>query len=116
MSRLILLVLILAACGRRETISGNWSGVAGPDGGTGLATPVQDEGMPTRAATDASITKSAEPEAAPPPSGPELLPPDAAPTAGGNAPEVRAASPEPGLVARDADADIGDARPCPDCD
>jgi hypothetical protein len=117
MSRIILLVLFIAACGRRETISGNWSGVAGPDGGAGAANPVQDESTPTRGNLDGSATKAAEQDVAPPPPGPELLAPDAGATGGGNALEVRAASPEgPGLAARDGGPDLGDARPCPDAD
>jgi len=39
---LLLMLLITVACSRRETVSGNWTGVAGPDASTSI--PTADEG------------------------------------------------------------------------
>jgi hypothetical protein len=114
MHRAVLLILLFAAaCGRRETITGNWTGVNRLDAGAAGSGPASDEGSPTRAASpDAAATKAAAGDLAPPPPA-ELAPPDAA--AG---PEARGATgpEEPGLAARDASADQGDAHPCPDAD
>ena len=116
MPRAVFVILLLAtACGRRETIAGNWTGVVHPDGGGAGAAPATDQGSPTiGGAPDAGATKAAAPDLALPPSA-ELSPPDAA---GGGAPEARGATGpgDPGLAARDASSDLGDARPCADAD
>jgi hypothetical protein len=112
---LLLMLLITVACSRRETVSGNWTGVAGPDASTSI--PTADEGAtsgPGHGSPDAAAGgggKSATD--LPPPSHPtpEFLPPDAA------APEARQAGAEdPTFASRDASPDLTDAHPCPDAD
>ena len=119
MSRALVLILLLtAACGRRETVAGNWTGAVGPDAAP-LSTPTADQGSaPGKESADADAgaggNKSSTTDLAPPPPGAELRPPDAA----ANAPEVRAAAPAgpDDSSSRDASSDVGDARLCPDAD
>jgi hypothetical protein len=108
----VLILLLAAACGRRETITGNWTGVVRPDGGATGSAPAADQATPG-GATDAASTKSAAADLAPP-TGAELAPPDAA--GGGGPPDARAATgpEEPSVAARDASPELGDARSCPD--
>jgi hypothetical protein len=115
---LVLILLLTAACGRRETVTGNWTGVAAPDAAT-PSTPTADQGsapapVPESADAGGGGSKAAVADSAPPPPGAEFHAPDAAI----NSPEVRGAAPggPDDSLSRDAGPDAGDARPCPEVD
>jgi hypothetical protein len=110
MQRALLLILLLAAaCGRRELATGNWTGVARPDATVPGTPPAADNGGPLSKGVDAAPTGFAVDAGA---LGAGPVPIDGSVPPRG--PETAPGTGNPMVFTGDAGSDTGDARSCPE--